>query len=188
MFVINALINCVLRVILHLDAFIHELLLVDQTVSEISNTGAHEGLSCDYTFAFFLRYDAPRGYTGAIVEDLNQCFRGAQICRRILAGPVTRSVRRSASVEVDRRTGARREALLERLRDVYGEEEYRDQIAVLDTDQLMELADNLKKGVPIATPVFDGARMSDIEGMLERAGLDTSGQVVLVDIGRRGTA
>ncbi len=44
---------------------------------------------------------------------------------------------------------------------------------------------NLKKGVPIATPVFDGARMSDIEGMLERAGLDTSGQVVLVD-GRTG--
>jgi DNA-directed RNA polymerase subunit beta len=88
-------------------------------------------------------------------------------------------------VEEYRRTGARREALLERLRDVYGEEEYRDQIAILDTDQLMELADNLKKGVPIATPVFDGARMSDIEGMLERAGLDTSGQVVLVD-GRTG--
>jgi DNA-directed RNA polymerase subunit beta len=88
-------------------------------------------------------------------------------------------------VDEYRRTGARREALLERLRDVYGEEEYRDQIAILDTDQLMELADNLKKGVPIATPVFDGARMSDIEGMLERAGLDTSGQVVLVD-GRTG--
>jgi DNA-directed RNA polymerase subunit beta len=88
-------------------------------------------------------------------------------------------------VEEYRRTGARREALLERLRDVYGEEEYRDQIAILDTDQLMELADNLKKGVPIATPVFDGARMSDIEGMLVEAGLDTSGQVVLVD-GRTG--
>ena len=88
-------------------------------------------------------------------------------------------------VEDYRRTGARREALLERLRDIYGEEEYRDQIAVLDTDQLMELADNLKKGVPIATPVFDGARMSDIEGMLVEAGLDTSGQVVLVD-GRTG--
>jgi len=88
-------------------------------------------------------------------------------------------------VEDYRRTGARREALLERLRDIYGEEEYRDQIAILDTDQLMELADNLKKGVPIATPVFDGARMSDIEGMLVEAGLDTSGQVVLVD-GRTG--
>ena len=51
--------------------------------------------------------------------------------------------------------------------------------------QLIELCENLKKGVPIATPVFDGARMSDIEGMLKRAGLNTSGQVMLVD-GRTG--
>jgi len=51
--------------------------------------------------------------------------------------------------------------------------------------QRPELLENLKKGVPIATPVFDGARMSDIEGMLTRAGLDTSGQVVLTD-GRTG--
>jgi DNA-directed RNA polymerase subunit beta len=88
-------------------------------------------------------------------------------------------------VEEYRRTGARRDDLLERLRDVYGEEEFRDHIANLDTEQLVEMCENLKKGVPIATPVFDGARMSDIEGMLERAGLDTSGQVVLVD-GRTG--
>ncbi len=39
--------------------------------------------------------------------------------------------------------------------------------------------------MPIATPVFDGARMSDIEGMLTRAGLNTSGQVILTD-GRTG--
>ena len=88
-------------------------------------------------------------------------------------------------VETYRRTGAMREELLERLRDVYSEEEYRDQIANLDTEQLMEMCDNLKKGIPIATPVFDGARMSDIEGMLVKAGLNTSGQVVLVD-GRTG--
>ena len=88
-------------------------------------------------------------------------------------------------VEEYRRTGARRDDLLTRLREVYGEEEFRDNIANLDTDQLVEMADNLKKGVPIATPVFDGARMSDIEGMLVQAGLDTSGQVVLVD-GRTG--
>ncbi|HUB12257.1 MAG TPA: DNA-directed RNA polymerase subunit beta, partial [Acetobacteraceae bacterium] len=88
-------------------------------------------------------------------------------------------------VEQYRRTGAQREALLARLRDVYGEEIYAQQIANLDTEQLIELGDNLKKGVPIATPVFDGARMSDIEGMLQKAGLDTSGQVTLVD-GRTG--
>ena len=50
---------------------------------------------------------------------------------------------------------------------------------------LIEMCENLKKGVPIATPVFDGARMADIEGMLTRAGLNTSGQVVLTD-GRTG--
>jgi DNA-directed RNA polymerase subunit beta len=88
-------------------------------------------------------------------------------------------------VEAYRRTGAQRDELLARLRDLYSEEEFRDQIAILDTEQLVELCDNLKKGIPIATPVFDGARMSDIEGMLERAGLDTSGQVILVD-GRTG--
>ena len=88
-------------------------------------------------------------------------------------------------VEEYRRTGAARQELLDKLRDIYGEEVFDREIAGLDTEQLMEMADNLKKGVPIATPVFDGARMSDIEAMLVRAGLDTSGQVVLVD-GRSG--
>ena len=88
-------------------------------------------------------------------------------------------------VEEYRRTGARREALLARLREVYGERDYAEQIAPMATEQLLELCDNLKKGVPIATPVFDGARMSDIEAMLQEAGLDTSGQVTLTD-GRTG--
>ena len=49
-------------------------------------------------------------------------------------------------VEEYRRTGARREDLLERLRDVYGEEEFRDQIANLDTDQLMEMCGEPEEG------------------------------------------
>ena len=64
-------------------------------------------------------------------------------------------------------------------------EVYSEQIAGLNSEQLIELSENLKKGVPIATPVFDGARMSDIEGMLTKAGLNTSGQVSLTD-GRTG--
>ncbi|MBN8871814.1 MAG: DNA-directed RNA polymerase subunit beta [Rhodospirillales bacterium] len=88
-------------------------------------------------------------------------------------------------VEEYRRTGAQRDELLAQLREVYGEEVFAQQIANLDTAQLIELCENLRKGVPIATPVFDGARMSDIEGMLTRAGLDTSGQVWLTD-GRTG--
>ena len=66
-------------------------------------------------------------------------------------------------VEEYRRTGARRDALLEMLKEIYGDEVYSQQIATLDTAQLIEMCENLKKGVPIATPVFDGARMGDIE-------------------------
>jgi DNA-directed RNA polymerase subunit beta len=88
-------------------------------------------------------------------------------------------------VEEYRRTGARRDALLEMLKEIYGDEVYSQQIATLDTAQLIEMCENLKKGIPIATPVFDGARMADIEGMLTRAGLNTSGQVILTD-GRTG--
>jgi DNA-directed RNA polymerase subunit beta len=90
-----------------------------------------------------------------------------------------------ALVEEYRRGGRMREELLAKLKDIYGEEIYDKEIAPMNEDQLIELSENLKKGIPIATPVFDGARMSDIEGMLERAGLDSSGQVVLVD-GRSG--
>jgi DNA-directed RNA polymerase subunit beta len=88
-------------------------------------------------------------------------------------------------VEEYRRTGAAQNELLEKLRDIYGDKVYRDEIAHMSTAQLTELCDNLKKGIPIATPVFDGARMDDIEGMLRKAGLDTSGQVILTD-GRTG--
>ena len=88
-------------------------------------------------------------------------------------------------VEDYRRTGHARLELLDKLKDVYGDKIYEEDIAQMSEAQLMELCDNLKKGVPIATPVFDGARISDIEGMLTRAGLDTSGQVMLTD-GRTG--
>jgi DNA-directed RNA polymerase subunit beta len=90
-----------------------------------------------------------------------------------------------ALVEEYRRSGQAKQELLDKLRDIYGDQVFNDEIAVLDTPQLMELAENLKKGIPIATPVFDGARMSDIEAMLTKAGLATSGQVTLVD-GRTG--
>jgi DNA-directed RNA polymerase subunit beta len=55
----------------------------------------------------------------------------------------------------------------------------------LDDEELAELAANETGGVPIATPVFDGAREDDINDLMVKAGLDTSGQVELVD-GRTG--
>nr|WP_321986351.1 DNA-directed RNA polymerase subunit beta [uncultured Lichenicoccus sp.] len=88
-------------------------------------------------------------------------------------------------VDEYQRTGNAKQELLDTLREVYGDEVYAEDIATLPNEQLVELAHNLRRGVPIATPVFDGARMSDIEDMLTRAGLDTSGQVQLTD-GRSG--
>ena len=55
----------------------------------------------------------------------------------------------------------------------------------LDDSQLVEAAGNLRRGVPIATPVFDGAREEDIAAMLKEAGFRTSGQSQLFD-GRSG--
>jgi DNA-directed RNA polymerase subunit beta len=68
------------------------------------------------------------------------------------------------------------------LKKVYGEDET---IKSLSEDDLVELGGNLRHGVPIATPVFDGAKEADIEKMLDLAGLDHSGQVSVYD-GRTG--
>jgi len=56
-----------------------------------------------------------------------------------------------------------------------------------DTASVVELTGNLVVGVPMGTPVFDGARESDVTAMLELAGLDPSGQSTLFD-GRSGDA
>ena len=61
---------------------------------------------------------------------------------------------------------------------IYGKN---DELDALDDSELVESAQNLRRGVPIATPVFDGAREEDIARMLSDAGLNTSGQVTLYD-------
>jgi DNA-directed RNA polymerase subunit beta len=72
--------------------------------------------------------------------------------------------------------------LRDTLKKVYGEDEV---IKSLNDTELLELARNLKPGVPIATPVFDGAKEADIEEMLKMAGFDASGQSTVYD-GRTG--
>jgi len=71
------------------------------------------------------------------------------------------------------------------LKSVYGANDER--LAELDEAGLLELAENLRDGVPVATPVFDGAKETDIVDMLRQAGLSDSGQVTLYD-GRTGDA
>jgi DNA-directed RNA polymerase subunit beta len=72
--------------------------------------------------------------------------------------------------------------LKDTLKKIYGDDET---IKSLGEPELVELGNNLRHGVPIATPVFDGAKEGDIEKMLDLAGLDHSGQVTLYD-GRTG--
>ena len=62
-----------------------------------------------------------------------------------------------------------------------------EDIASLSDKEVLDLAENLKDGVPFATPVFDGATEHEIKDMLELAGLPRSGQVTLYD-GRTGEA
>src|SRR5438270_484157 len=83
-----------------------------------------------------------------------------------------------------RRNGGSDKKLRQMLDQIYDGQE-RSTIDAMPEQELMELANGLSHGVPMASPVFDGAREEDIVGMLERAGLASSGQVTLVD-GRTG--
>jgi DNA-directed RNA polymerase subunit beta len=67
------------------------------------------------------------------------------------------------------------------LEKVYGSEQYKNEIASLNKLEQKELAMNIASGVPIKTPVFDGASEHEISEMLEVAGFDKSGQTNLWD-------
>ena len=73
----------------------------------------------------------------------------------------------------------------EALRIAYGDDVYEEGIEGMDEDRVTEIAANVQRGVPIATPVFDGAKENDVNDSLRRAGFDTSGQSDLFD-GRTG--
>jgi DNA-directed RNA polymerase subunit beta len=70
------------------------------------------------------------------------------------------------------------------LSDIYERDGSQD-LSSLKDKEILELAENLREGVPMATPVFDGAKESEVKAMLELAGLPTSGQTQLFD-GRTG--
>ena len=76
-------------------------------------------------------------------------------------------------------------AIRRQLRSIYGKTVHDGVIADLDDDEIIELGQNLRSGVPMATPVFDGAHEADIVEALDMAGLDSSGQAQLWD-GRTG--
>ncbi|KGM47525.1 DNA-directed RNA polymerase subunit beta [Pseudooceanicola atlanticus] len=71
------------------------------------------------------------------------------------------------------------------LKIVYGDDVYEEGFAPMDEEHLLEAAGNVTRGVPIATPVFDGAKEPDVNDALKRAGFNESGQSILYD-GRTG--
>jgi DNA-directed RNA polymerase subunit beta len=75
------------------------------------------------------------------------------------------------------------EPLRRSLKQMYGTHDER--LGELNDAELLELGENLREGVPVATPVFDGAKEKDIVDMLQQAGLNETGQVTLFD-GRTG--
>ena len=73
----------------------------------------------------------------------------------------------------------------EAMKLAYGDRVYAEGLVDMTEDELVEAAGNVTGGVPIATPVFDGAKEADVNDALVRAGFDTSGQSILFD-GRTG--
>jgi len=82
---------------------------------------------------------------------------------------------------------ARAEEVRKYLEKVYNNSGKKEDIKSLTDDEVMNMANNLREGVPMATPVFDGADEDEIKQMLELAGLPRSGQTTLYD-GRTGSA
>ena len=71
------------------------------------------------------------------------------------------------------------------LSEIYGEKQYKSDLANLTDSEILQQAQNLRRGVPMATPVFDGANEKNVREMLRLADLDETGQVWLTD-GRTG--
>jgi len=77
------------------------------------------------------------------------------------------------------------EKIISFIKSVYGEEIFNENIDKLTNSEFSDLCENIQNGVPIATPVFDGAKVNDVTKMLELANLPNSGQTYLWD-GRTG--
>jgi DNA-directed RNA polymerase subunit beta len=87
-------------------------------------------------------------------------------------------VRRGVSKNADLRN---------KMEEVYANTSTVEDVKNLEDKQLEQVANGIGNGVPIATPVFDGAKADDVANLLEKAGMDRSGQVTLID-GRTGQA
>ena len=71
--------------------------------------------------------------------------------------------------------------LRNKLLEIYDLESHQKIIKNMNDDEILELGDNLKEGIPFATPVFDGAKEKDITNLLSISGVSGTGQEILYD-------
>ena len=71
--------------------------------------------------------------------------------------------------------------LRNKLLEIYNFDNHQKIIKNMNDDEILELGNNLKEGVPFATPVFDGAKEKDITNLLNQSGVSNTGQEVLYD-------
>ena len=95
-----------------------------------------------------------------------------------LGARISKLIDRYAETNVD-------EPIRRELSRIYKNQPDADELKGFQDEEILQLASNLRNGIPIATPVFDGAHEGDIADMLSDAGLDGSGQTTLID-GRTG--
>ncbi|EAR09166.1 DNA-directed RNA polymerase subunit beta [Reinekea blandensis] len=87
----------------------------------------------------------------------------------------------------EQRSAAELRDFMDQVYNQSGDSKRSEALAEFSDAEIQELASNLKKGVPIATPVFDGAKETEVKELLRLAGMDDSGQIQLWD-GRTGDA
>ena len=68
-----------------------------------------------------------------------------------------------------------------KLLEIYDLDDHQSMIKNMNDDEILELANNLKEGIPFATPVFDGAKEKDITNLLTKSGVSNTGQEILYD-------
>ena len=71
--------------------------------------------------------------------------------------------------------------LRDKLLEIYNLDSHQKIIKSMNDDEVLELGNNLKEGIPFATPVFDGAKEKDITNLLEQSGVSNTGQEILYD-------
>jgi DNA-directed RNA polymerase subunit beta len=100
-------------------------------------------------------------------------------------GLAARGLGNQIQAELDRR--AKVDELRAKIKDVYEDPELNPFIDNLSEKDVKKLAQRLSRGIPMATPVFEGVSEEDVKAQIKKAGFDTSGQMTLYD-GRTGDA